>query len=169
MATLTKSRSAKLVLALLGCALGSISRPVVGQEQRVWFWFADCKSGALVLEVKLDGTLLQNYTIPICQANRDSVEGRAESRKISFPLQSSRAIKWSGYRAGSVITKAGHRLDVDLWQAGADPTDLLLGVSVSDSQSIYMNTIHIAYPEKPNSTVIAKGLVVTTRPASSAQ
>jgi hypothetical protein len=75
-------------------------------------------------------------------------------------------MKWSRSRTDQRTTKAGRRLDVDIWQAGADPSDILLGVSVSDSESVYINTIHIAYPEKPNTTLIADGLVVSTHPLS---
>jgi len=156
------------ILLLLGFVLAMAVRPAASQEH-VWFWFANCGTGALVLEVKLDGALLYKSTIQICQASRDSAESRAENKKIAFPLKPLRAITWSGYRDTDVTTKAGHALDMNLWQAGADPNDLLLGVSVSDSHSIYMNTIHLAYPEKPNSTEIAKGLVVSTHPATTGQ
>jgi hypothetical protein len=138
-----------------------------GQGESVWFWFANCGARALVLDVKLDGATLYSSTIPICQATRDGAESQGESRKVSFPFRPHRAIKWSGYRDSDVTTDASRPLHVDLWQAGADPNDLLIGVSVSDGKSIYMNTIYIAYPEKRSSTEIATGLVISTRPASS--
>jgi hypothetical protein len=163
------SRLVKPMTVLIGCVLAAIVRPVASQEQHVWFWFANCGAGTLILEIKLDGTLLYKSTIPICQATRDSADSRGESKKISFLVRPRRAIKWSGYQDADVTTKAGRPLNMDLWQSGADPGDLLLGVSVSDSHSIYMNTIHIAYPEKPSSTEIAEGLVISTHPVSSGQ
>jgi hypothetical protein len=153
----------KPITLILGGVIAMAGQPAVSQEQRVWFWFASCGPEALVLEVKLDGTLLYSSTIPLCRANRGA--DRGESPKISFSVQPRRAIEWSGYRDVDVTTTAGHSLHLDLWQAGADPDDLLIGISVSDVDSLYMNAIYIAYPKEPNSMEIAKGLVVSTHPA----
>jgi hypothetical protein len=116
------------------------------------------------LELKLDGALLYRSTIPICQAPRESTESQGESKKISFVIQPRRTIRWSGYRDDAPTTRAKQPLKVDLWQSGADPNDLLIGMSVSNGRQIYMNSIHIAYPNKQSSTEMEKGLTIDTHP-----
>lgn len=103
---------------------------------------------------------------PDMQADRQSAASRGESKNISLRMKPNRAIKWEGYRDDNPVTRAGYSLTVDLWEAGADPDDLLIGVSVSDGHQIYMNTIYVAFPDKPSSTEIATGLVVSTQPVS---
>lgn len=158
------ARSIKLV-ALLFCGALLGGKSAESQEQRVWFWFTSCGNEALVLQVTLDGEPLYRATIPICQATR---EDHTASEKVSFTFQPPRAIRWTGYRDDAPTTKAGQTLSADLWQAGADPNDLLLGVSVSDGRVVYMNAAHVAYPEKLNTTEIEKDLVVTTHPTDTA-
>src|SRR5690349_15922023 len=134
-------------------------------EERVWFWFSSCGATKLVLQVKLDAQLVYSSTIPICRRERDSDGGSGETKTLSFTSKPTHPIKWEGYRDDEPVTKAGTALTVDLWQAGADPGALLIGVTVSDSQQIYMNTIHIAYPDRPSSTTLADGFVIDTHPS----
>jgi len=132
---------------------------------KVWFWFTDCGTEALVLDLTLDGKALYRSTIPVCAANR---EDHTESKKVSFSFVPSRAITWSGYRDEAPTTEAGQTLSADLWQAGADPNDLVVGISVSEGRVIYTNATHVAYLERPNTTEIEKGLLITTHPTDTA-
>jgi hypothetical protein len=151
--------------AALSCVLAMAScLPASSQEERVWFWFSSCGPSKLVLQAKLDSQLIYGATIPICRKERDRDDGSGENKTLSFSAKPAHAIKWEGYRDDNPITKAGTALTLDLWQAGADPGALLIGVTVSDGHQLYMNTIHIAYPDKPSSTVLADGLVIDTRP-----
>jgi hypothetical protein len=156
----------KTTILLFGFVLAAAIRPVGSQEQLVWSWFASCDSKELILDVSLDGVLLYNSAIQICRVHRGAPEGRGARKRIAFSFHPRRAITWSGYQNADVNTAAGQTLKMDLWEAGADPDELLLGVSVSDKHTIYMNTIHPASPDKPKSTEIARGLVVSTRPAT---
>jgi hypothetical protein len=151
--------------AIFVCALAmGVSSVASNQEERVWFWFSSCGATQLVLQAELDGRLLYNETIPICRATRDGDVSTHQNNTISFPAKPARQIRWQGYRDDEPVTKAGHSLQVDLWQAGVDPNDLLIGVTVSDRHQIYMNTIHIAYPDKPSTTTLADGFVISTHP-----
>jgi hypothetical protein len=152
-------------LAAWVCMLAiAVSAPSFGQEERVWYWFSNCGAVKLDLEVSLAGKLVYSSAIPICRAERDSDASTGHSRALSFQIKPSRPLKWEGYRDDEPITRAGQALTVDVWQAGTDPGALLMGVSVSDRRQIYMNTLHIAYPDKQSSTTVADGFVVSTRP-----
>ena len=135
------------------------------QEGPVWSWFAACGGPAMAIEVQLDGATVFMAEFPVCRADRESVVGQGQRiGRIRFSLTPVRPIVWEGYRDARDITKAGQVLDGDLWQAGADPDDLLIGVSFSDGHAIYMNTIHIAHPTRPDESEIAGGLKVVTYP-----
>ena len=57
-------------------------------------------------------------------------------------------------------------LTFSLWQAEAGVTDLSLGVSVmdKDKQTIFMNKVHVAHPDRRDETEIAAGVVIATYP-----
>jgi hypothetical protein len=158
------ARSSKLV-ALLFCGTLLSGKLAVSQEQKVWSWFTSCGTKALVIDLILDGRPLYGATTPICQGTR---EDHMNSKKVSFTFQPPRAITWTGYRGQALTTKAGQKLSADLWQAGTDPNDLVLGISVSDGRVLYMNATHVAYPEEPSTTEIEKGLIITTHPTDTA-
>ena len=134
-------------------------------EGPVWSWFATCGGPAMAIEVRLDGATVCKAEFPVCRADRESVESQGQRiGKIRFSVSPLRSIVWRGYRDATAITKAGQVLEADLWQAGADPDDFLIGVSFSDHNAIYMNTIHIAHPTRRDESEIAKGLTVVTYP-----
>jgi hypothetical protein len=138
------------------------------QEGPVWFWFATCGGPAMNLEVRLDGRTIYKSTLPLCRASRKSVESQGEAARVQFYFRPRRAIKWSGYRHVAETTRPGQAIEADLWQAGADPNDLLIGISFSSSSRIYMNTVLVAHPGRRDETTVAKGLVVTTYPVGAA-
>ena len=125
-------------------------------EGPVWFWFSECGGPSMTLEVRL--------SIPLCHAQRESVHSRRLEHAIHFTFRPRRSIRWTGYRDEDEKTAAGRPLEVDLWEAGADPDALLIGAAVSDGDTLRMNTIHIAYPTKRAETEIAGGLFVVSDP-----
>lgn len=151
-----------LLFVMLSADFGSAT---VAQEEPVWFWFATCGGPALTLEVQFDKTMIYKSTFPLCRAERRSVESQGGAGRVQFYFWPQRTIEWSGYRETNETTKANQAIEGDLWQAGADPDDLLIGISFSDDSKIYMNTIHIAHPARRDQTTVATGLVVTTYPA----
>jgi hypothetical protein len=53
---------------------------------------------------------------------------------------------------------------MDIWEAGAAPDALILGVSVRGPKIALVNTLMIAKPEALSTTEIATGLTITTHP-----
>ncbi|MGH2524649.1 MAG: hypothetical protein ACRDH2_19250, partial [Anaerolineales bacterium] len=76
-----------------------------------------------------------------------------------------RPIVWSGYRDIDDTTAATQLLEGNVWQAGADPDALLLGVTFMTPGRIAINTIHRARPRAADTTTIADGLIILTYPA----
>jgi hypothetical protein len=57
-------------------------------------------------------------------------------------------------------------IEGNIWEAGADPDALTLGVSFVNGNRILTNTVHIAHPAARNESVVATGLVIRTYPAA---
>jgi hypothetical protein len=150
---------------LLAISLTVVMNSVrASQEGPVWFWFATCGGPAMALEVRLDRGIIFKSSFPLCRADRSSIYARGNSKGLHFAFKPHRAIVWQGYRDKDDTTRANQVIEGDIWLAGSDPDALLLGVDFTSSDTIYMNTIHIAHPTQRDRTEIARGLVVTTYP-----
>jgi hypothetical protein len=65
---------------------------------------------------------------------------------------------------GQYHTKESDKIEGDIWQAGADPDTMLLGLSFATKDQVLLNTIHIAKPGKVSQTKVDSGIVVKTYP-----
>lgn len=122
----------------------------------------------MTIEVQLDGAAIYKSTFPLCRARRKSIQSQGETASVEFSFHPGRAIKWSGYRDVAETTGPSQTIEVDLWQAGADPDDLVVGASFSSGSRIYMNTALVAHPGLRDEITVAKGLVIATYPAGAA-
>jgi hypothetical protein len=153
--------SAGVLAAVLG-AVGSTRLALA--EGPVWFWFSTCGGPSMTVEVKLDAATLFKGSFPICRAHRSSSHSQGQTSRLEFSFRSEREIVWGPYRYESERTKPGLRFECDLWQAGADPDALLIGVSFLHDGRIDMNTLHVMTPGEKNQTAVADGLVILTYP-----
>jgi hypothetical protein len=118
----------------------------------------------MTLEVRIDDALIEKASFPLCRAAFNSPASQGESARIEFFLSPRRDITWSGYRDKSERSRAGQALEFNVWQAGADAEWLTLGVTVTTSDRILMNTVHVAHSDKRDVSTIAKGLTLATYP-----
>jgi hypothetical protein len=61
-------------------------------------------------------------------------------------------------------TAAGTTLEVDFWQAGGETDAIELGYTVTASDGLHMNSLHLLSPTHRSITTIAPGLVLETWP-----
>jgi len=119
----------------------------------------------MALEVRLDRTIIFKSSFPLCNANRSGISGKDQSKRLHFAFKPPGAVAWKGYRSdGGDLSRANQMIDGNIWLAGSDPDALLLGVAFISSNTIYMNSNHIAHPGRRDQTEIAPGLVITTYP-----
>jgi len=116
------------------------------------------------LEVRLDHKIIYQSSFPLCRAERSSAHSEGQKKKLDFAFNAPRAIVWQGYRDEDNTTDPDQEIEGNIWLAGADPDVMLLGVSFRSRGSIYMNTLHIAYPDRREVSEIELGLVVITEP-----
>lgn len=144
--------------------LAVLLQPPTSNEGPVWFWFATCGGPMMTLEVRLDNAVLHKSVFPVCRTQRGSAGSQGQAGKIELSFKPGRAIRWQGYRDGGDRSNPDDVLELHVWQAGADPPFLTLGVSVAGRGRLLMNTVHIAEPVRRQETAIASGLLVITYP-----
>lgn len=120
----------------------------------------------MTLEVRFDDRIVQKSMFPLCRATRETINRQGQDGRIEFTWRPNRVIVWQGYRETDDRTAANEVIEVNIWEAGADPDALTLGVTVMNRNRILMNTLHVAHPAARDESAIAKGLVVRTSPVT---
>jgi hypothetical protein len=121
-----------------------------------WHWFGSCADARnLGLVVLLDGKAVYRSRFPVCRNNGPTPT--AEERKIVFHFKGGRVFQ-SEYR-----TLPTQTIEADIWQAGADPDALLLGITFSTDR-VLLNTIHVTKPAGTSVSQLDRGIVVRTFP-----
>jgi len=128
----------------------------------VWHWFQTCaQKTTMGIEVTVDGKSVFKSSFPICKTTIAPAEHRDGKHKIlAFNFQGGRKFQ------GEYQTTSGETVEGNIWQAGADPDDLILGVSfVSKTQKqILLNTVQIAPPDRRSVEEVDTGIFVETYP-----
>lgn len=121
-----------------------------------WHWFEKCDGTRdLGLVVSLDGKAVYRSHFAVCRDNGPTAT--AEERKIVFHFKGGHVFQRE-YR-----TLYTQTIEANIWQAGADPDSLMLGVTfVSDR--VLLNAIHVAKPDSASVTQLDRGIVVRTFP-----
>lgn len=143
-----------LFLFFVGFALPIFSQTPSGAE-KVWYWFDGCHNGKMLgLEVLLDGKPVYRTEFRACLLERKITKSDIK------------AFYFSGGPTfqGEYHTRKAEKIEGNVWQAGADPDALLLGVSFKTRDQILLNTIHIARPDKITESKIDSGMMVRTFP-----
>ncbi len=116
----------------------------------------------MTVEIEFDHHTISQTSFPVCRSERSSVNAAGEQGTISFSFIAGHPIVWRGYRDEDDTTHASQRITGDIWEAGADPDALILGVGFRVPDRLTMNTLHIAHPGKTDTTQVTRGLLVIT-------
>jgi hypothetical protein len=131
-------------------------------DSPVWRWFQDCSDKEMMgIEVTVDGKSVFKSSFPICKTTNVSVDDRDHKQKIvAFTFKGGHKFQ------DEYQTSDGEMVEGNIWQAGADPDDLILGVSfVSNKQNqILLNTLKIAQPDRRSTGEVDSGIFVETYP-----
>lgn len=139
-------------------AVGQQTPPRSKPPEPVWIWSNQCSTHQqLGLTVRFNRQLLYQGVIPVCLGSRDTEDGR-----VRFHFSGGHTFQ------GKYRTRPTDSIEADIWQAGGEPTALILGISFSSSnQVLLLNTVHIARPKKRASSQLDNGLIITTNPVHS--
>jgi hypothetical protein len=127
-------------------------------EDIVWHWFSQCpQSDTLQIEVWYLQKIIYRVSVPICAMDRGTIAPEKPQKILEFFFQANCRIFGSEFkRFGS------QRIEGNIWEAGKDPHDIILGVSFECKERILLNSVHIAELKKIAKTTMAKGLFVKT-------
>jgi len=163
-------RRSAFVWAACVLALAAITTPnaAFGQSTKtssgdVWFWFGDCKDGKTMgVELSVEGKTEYRSTFHACRMKRTEANSDREAKtKTTFHFPGGHTFQDTYHTA-----KQG-QIECDIWQAGADPGDILLGVAFATHNEILLNTIHIVRPGKSTQSELDDGVVIKTYPVTS--
>ena len=149
-------------ICALAASLPCIARsaPMSTSKEIVWHWFSQCSAAkVMAVEVSLDRRIVYKSSFSICQMRLGDILPDRPQRLLAFFLKAENRRVFGERRA--------ERINVNIWEAGQDPNDIILGISFTTKQRIWLNSLHIADPGKPSRTALAKGLTITTYPAQS--
>lgn len=115
-------------------------------------WSEQCPpSKQLMIELIVDGQHKYHQAIPICWVERNSLQGGTMSTTL---------VAKRSYFGEPRLTKH----EADFWEAGSDPDALILGISFASKTRIWLNTLHVAFPNKISTTQLAPGVTVRSYP-----
>ena len=114
-----------------------LAMPAVAQQPSrpqthdiVWTWSKRCSGDhKLNVTVRLDEKVLYRGVLPVCRGSRDAEDGR-----VQFHFAGGHNFQ------GEYPTGTTDRIEGDIWQAGGDPDDLILGISFATAKQILLNT-----------------------------
>jgi hypothetical protein len=155
--TIPKTNS---ILALL---LVTLSPVAFSQEplpaNRVWFWFGDCTNGKLMgLELFVEGRIVYHSSFRACLLERTDANAQGESKARAFYFSGGHNFQ------GLYKTTKREQVEGNIWEAGADPDDILLGVSFATPSQVLLNAIHIVRPGKPTQSTLDRNVIIKTYP-----
>ena len=125
-------------------------------EDRVWYWFEDCTDGKTIgFNLSLDGKIIRHLEFLACPMERTDKRGTHEE---SFFIVGGHTFQ------DEYHTKSTDKITVDIWEAGADPGDLILGIAFTAKEQILLNTAHIVKLDKVSRFDLDRGLVARSYP-----
>jgi hypothetical protein len=117
------------------------------------------------LEVVLSRKVIYRSSFPICPINdySDKVKHLLSARgtpgrELVFSFKGGHVFQ------GEYRTTPTQTIEGNVWQSGADPGVILLGLSFATKKQVLQNTIHVAPVGKASSSEIDPGLTVRTFP-----
>jgi hypothetical protein len=128
----------------------------------VWFWFGNCANSTVMgVKVVVDGQTVYRSSFRACQMERTDANTKNE--------QSVRAFHFSGGHTfqDTYRTTENEKVEGNIWQAGADPDAILLGVSFVAHNQVLLNTIHVVKPGKPAKSILDRDVFIKTYPLAS--
>jgi hypothetical protein len=147
-----------LIFQIILPAAYSQSRPQ--PAEKVWFWFGDCTAPRLMgVQLLLDGKPIYQSRFRACQMSRTTANSQREQEvRSSFHFSGGHTFQ------GTYRTSKTETIEGTLWQAGADPDEILLGIAFQTHDQVLINTIHISKLGKPAESKLDQGLVIKTYP-----
>ena len=125
-----------------------------------WYWLdGDCRvCKKLGLELLLDGKSIYRGSLSVRRMERATVSSKHLARTLVFSFKGGHDFQ------GEYPTTPQEPIEVNIWQAGAEPGGVLLGISFATKNQIVLNTLHFAAPNRSSEMLLDPGLLIRTYP-----
>lgn len=144
------------VATVSNAAFGQSASPDVGS---VWFWFGACKGGKTMgVELSVDGKTVYQSTFRACRMQRSDARNGSRGKTEIFRFPGGHTFQ------NTYGTTKREQVECNIWQAGADPDDMLLGVSFVAHNQVLLNTVHIVRPGRRTQSKLDPDVVIKTYP-----
>lgn len=150
------------IAALTVAAVMFGSGPARSQPPRpddmVWHWFGTCREGkTMLVEVLFDGKRVFTSSFPLCLMRRARTESEPKHDNLPFFFKAPARI--FGAEFASLGTT---QIDGNLWEAGNEQDRVLLGVSFTAKDHIFLDTVYPASARAASQAELADRLIIRT-------
>jgi len=151
-----------MALALLMICTAVSCQQDRAQPHRLWFWFGDCPNPKqMQVEIVIDGHTVYRSRFHACRLARSQHVDEAQQKTIDrFFFSGGHTFQ------GEYHTSKSDKIEGDIWEAGADQSDILLGVSFATRDQILLNTIDIVKPGRPTQWILDRRVLIKTYPVA---
>jgi hypothetical protein len=152
------SNPASVVFLVLALMSPGFAQDIPATPNQLWSWFGSCGAKrSMGIQIALDGKVIYRSSFPVCPIGDRSKEVQ---KRVVFSIKGGHVFQ------GEHHTTPTQTIEGNIWQAGADPGVILLGVSFDSQNQILLNTIHIAKVGRESRTEIDRGLIIRTFPST---
>jgi hypothetical protein len=112
----------------------------------------------LRIEIVLDGKRIHRSSFRVCRMQSPDAPLLKEEPEVAFSFRSGRVFR------GEHSTNPNEMIEANIWQAGAEPEGLLVGISFSTKSRILLNTVYFANAERATESQLDRSLLIRTYP-----
>jgi len=111
------------------------------------------------IEIAVEGRTIYRSTFHACHLRRSDRINEVQQKSMDqFYFSGGHTIQ------DKYHTSKGEQIEGDVWEAGADRDDIVLGVSFMTRNQELLNTIHIVKPGKATQSTLDRHVVIKTYP-----
>jgi hypothetical protein len=150
-----------LAFVLITIPSATVSQGSSSHIDSLWFWFGDCPNAKLMgVKIIVEGQTIYRSTFRACRMERTDANTESQRKIRAFHFSGGHTFQ-DEYR-----TAVREQIEGNLWQAGADPDGIVLGVSFVAHDQVLLNTIHLVKPGKPTQSVLDRNVLIKTYPVN---
>jgi len=125
----------------------------------MWYWISDCPVGKTMrLEVILNRKSIYQSSFSICRRRPADVQTEQTEPRLAFTFGGGHLFQ------GEYRTVPADMVEGSIWQAGAEPDGLFLGVAFVAKHQVMLNSLHFVKPARPSESKLDPGLLIRTYP-----
>jgi hypothetical protein len=139
--------------AVLWSAIVHADSYIDQQKEVVWHWSSECgkDSHAVGLTVMLSEHKIYQSSLRVCAIPREKTAPDKQQEKLVF------------YYKDPALSNEGE-IEGNIWDAGGEPSSIIMGLSLESKHGIFLNTIFIMDVKKEASAVVMPNLRIVTEP-----